>query len=152
MNLVGSETKGHYKSQVDLEFLKVVPIKPLQEISQEQINKMLKNIYDVDFWLKMLPPENFEFRGVAMERLIDITEEETLSQMKYKLLEKDAIVRPENVKELERDLKTYFGISDLRMGITAKIILLNLKQLINIKSDMTFYLKTEDVCLSLIHI
>ncbi len=119
MNLVSSNTKKHYKTQIDLDFLKVVPIKPLQEISQEQINQMLKNIYDVDFWLKMLPPENFEFRGVAMERLIDITEEETLSQMKYKLLEKDAIVRPENVKELEQDLKTYFGISDLRMGITA---------------------------------
>jgi len=119
MNLTGAETKGHYKSQSDLEFLKVVPIKPLQKISQEQINKMLKNIYDIDFWLEMLPPENFEFRGVTMERLIDITEEETLSQIKYKLLEKDAILQPVKIKELERDLKSYFGIPELRMGITA---------------------------------
>ena len=119
MNLVGSKTKGHYKSKIELDFLKIVPTKPLQKISQEQINQMLKNIYDIDFWLKMLPPENFEFRGIAIERLIDITREETLSQMKYKLLEKDAIVQPENVKALELDLKTYFDMSDLRMGITA---------------------------------
>ena len=34
-------------------------------------------------------------------------------------MEKDAIVKPENIKELENDLKIYFEIPDLRMGITA---------------------------------
>jgi hypothetical protein len=110
---------GHFKSLSDKQFVKIIPTKPLKKITQQQINQLLRNIYDTDLWLKVLPPENFEFQGIGLERLIDITQEETLSQMKYKLLEKDAIVKPENIKELENDLKIYFEIPDLRMGITA---------------------------------
>ncbi|MFK7770678.1 MAG: GAF domain-containing protein [Saprospiraceae bacterium] len=119
LEIEGTEKIGHYKSLIENDFVKVIPTKPLKKISQEQINELLRNIYDTALWLKMLPPENFEFQGLAMERLIDITEEETLSKMKYKLLEKDAIVKPENIKELEKDLKTYFDIPELRLGITA---------------------------------
>lgn len=119
LEIEGSSKIGHYKSLSDKQFVKVIPTKPLKKISQEQINQLLRNIYDTELWLRMLPPENFEFQGIGLERLIDITEEETLSKMKYKLLEKDAIVKPENIKELEKDLKTYFDIPDLRMGITA---------------------------------
>ena len=110
---------SHFKSLSDKQFVEIIPTKPLKKLSQEQINQLLRNIYDTDLWLKMLPPENFEFQGIGLEQLIDITQEETLSQMKYKLLEKDAIVKPENIKELEKDLKTYFDIPDLRLGITA---------------------------------
>lgn len=119
LEIEGSSKIGHYKSLSDRQFVKVIPTKPLKKLSQEQINQLLRNIYDTDFWLKMLPPENFEFQGIGLERLIDITEEETLSKMKYKLLEKDAIIKPENIKELEKDLKTYFDIPELRLGITA---------------------------------
>lgn len=119
LEIEGTSKIGHYKSLSDKQFVKVIPTKPLKEISQEQINQLLRNIYDTGLWLKMLPPENFEFQGITLERLIDITTEETLSKMKYKLLEKDAIVKPENIKELEKDLKTYFEIPDLRLGITA---------------------------------
>lgn len=119
LSIEGTSKIGHFKSLSDKQFVKAIPTKPLKKISQEQINQMLRNIYDTELWLKMLPPENFEFQGVGLERLMDITREETLSQMKYKLLEKDAIVKPENIKELEKDLKTYFDIPDLRLGITA---------------------------------
>ncbi len=119
LEIAGTSKIGHYKSLTDKQFVKVIPTKPLKELTQEQINQLLRNIYDTEAWLKMLPPENFEFQGLALERLIDITSEETLSKMKYKLLEKDAIVKPENIKELEKDLKTYFDIPELRLGITA---------------------------------
>ncbi|MDG2419204.1 MAG: hypothetical protein P8M17_09450, partial [Saprospiraceae bacterium] len=72
---------GHFKSLSDKQFVKIIPTKPLKKITQQQINQLLRNIYDTDLWLKVLPPENFEFQGIGLERLIDITQEETLSQM-----------------------------------------------------------------------
>ncbi len=119
LEIEGTSKIGHYKSLSDKQFVEVIPTKPLKKITQEQINQLLRNVYDSELWLKMLPPENFEFQGIGLERLINITAEETLSKMKYKLLEKDAIVKPENIKELEKDLKTYFDIPDLLLGITA---------------------------------
>lgn len=119
LEIEGTAKIGHYKSLSDKQFVKVIPTKPLKKITQEQINQLLRNIYDTELWLKMMPVENFEFQGVSLERIMDITQEETLSKMKYKLLEKDAIVKPENIKELEKDLKTFFDIPELRMGISA---------------------------------
>jgi len=119
LEIEGTSKIGHYKTLIEKDSVKVIPTKPLKKLSQEQINQMLRNVYDTDLWLKMIPPENFEFQGVKMERMIDITEEQTLSKMKYKLLEKDAIVKPENIKALEKDLKIYFDIPELRLGITA---------------------------------
>ncbi len=119
LGIEGTSKIGHYKSLSDKQFVNVIPTKPLKKLTQEQINQLLRNVYDTELWLKMIPPENFEFQGIGLERLINITGEETLSKMKYKLLEKDAIVKPENINALEKDLKTYFDIPELRLGITA---------------------------------
>ncbi len=109
----------HYKSELNIEFVDIKKLKPLKAISQEQINSLLSNIYDLDTWLEYIPPANFEFQGMVIVNLIDITEEETLSRLKHALLDRDAIVSPENIQKLEEHLRPYFHIHDLRLGVTA---------------------------------
>lgn len=109
----------HFKTKMDLQFVDVKKTKPLKPLSQEQINQLFSNIYDLDLWLKHLPPENFEFHGFLVGELIEITTEEALSQLKFRLLRKDAVVNRENINELERLVRTYLNLPDLRLGITA---------------------------------
>jgi len=113
------ELQRHFKTQMDTQFIDIEKRKPLKPLSQEEINHLLGNIYDTDLWLRHIPPENFEFNGFVIGQLVDITEEEALSQLKYRLLRKDAIVDSGNVGELERLVRTYFGLPGLRLGITA---------------------------------
>jgi hypothetical protein len=108
-----------YKTQMGLDMVKVIPLKPLKKITQDQIHEMLSNIYDIDLWLEYLPPENFEFCGFYTGTLVDITEEEALSRIKFTLLEGDAVTKPEKVKTLESLVGTYFGMEGLQLGITA---------------------------------
>lgn len=113
------ETESHYKAQLNTTFVEIVAKEPLKELSENQINQLLSNFYDLKLWLEYLPPENFEFVGVTCINLTDITEEEVLSRMKYKLLERDAIVTQENVEHLQQYLRTYFCLPELRLGISA---------------------------------
>lgn len=115
------ETKltRHFKVQVALNYTDAIALKPLKALSQEQINDLLSNIYDVDLWLRHIPPENFEIHGFVIGNMIDITAEQVLSQLKYKLLEKNAVVEPEKVDELERLLQSFFRLPNLKMGLTA---------------------------------
>jgi hypothetical protein len=115
----GSDISYHLKSELNIRFSEVVPVKPLKELSQEHINHLLSNIYDLDAWTNAIPPDAFEIHGVAGINLIDVTEEETLSRLRFQLLEKDAVVRKENVAGLERLLKSYFDMPELRLGIMA---------------------------------
>lgn len=115
----GYSLERHFKTQLDAQYVDIKQIKPLRPLSQEQINSLLSNIYDVDLWLKHIPPENFEFQGFIIGTLIDITEEEALSRLKYSLLERDAVVDSDKVQRLQHLIRTYFDLPELRLGVTA---------------------------------
>ena len=112
-------TQRHFKSIMNIKFMDVVPTKPLKKLTQEDINDLLGNVYDASAWLEAIPPENFEIHGVVGMDLVDVTKEETVSRIRYKLLEKDAVVKKENVEEIEKLLQAYYGFPDLKMGIMA---------------------------------
>lgn len=119
---VKSTTTGierHYKAHMNMDYVDVHAVKKPKPLTEEQINQLLTNIYDVDLWLHYLPLENFNFHGIIINTLVDITEEEALSRMKQQLLRKDAIVESANISELECLVKTYFNLPDLRLGVTA---------------------------------
>jgi len=83
----------HFRAKLIHEFTDVIPLKKPTPHSPQQINELLANIYDTDAWMKLLPPSHFEIHGLAAMEFIDITREESLSRLKYKLIEKDAILR-----------------------------------------------------------
>lgn len=109
----------YYKTTMDFQFVTVKALKPLQPISQEQINDMLSNMYDMKLWLRHLPPENFEITGFTISHLIDITEEESLSRLRHKLLEKNALVDQTKLEDIRNTLRDYFGLPKLKVGLTA---------------------------------
>lgn len=109
----------YYKTIIDADFIEIEAIKPLKKLSQQQINELLSNIYDINLWLKYLPPENFAFHGFMVGYLTDITEEESLSRIKFHLLGQDAVMGQENIDQLQSLLRIYFRQPDLRMGLTA---------------------------------
>lgn len=114
-----TEVERFYKAQLNMEYVDIELKKPLKPLTEQEINQLWSNIYDVDLWLHHIPVENFEFHGIIVTSLIDITEEEALSRMKFRLLRRDAIVEAENIHELENLLKTYFALPDLQLGVLA---------------------------------
>lgn len=115
----GQPMERHYKLEFDTQYIDIKLLKPLKPLSQEQINGMLSNIYDTGLWLKHLPPDHFEFHGFVVGNLIDITAEEALSRLKYRLLERDAVIDEANIINLQTLVRNYFGLPKLRLGLTA---------------------------------
>jgi hypothetical protein len=112
-------TQKHYKSERNTNFVEIKKTRPLKQLSQEQINYLLSNIYDIDTWLKYIPPSNFEFHGVVSINLIDVTADESLSRIKHLLLDRDAVVQRESINRLQKQLRNYFNLPELRIGLTA---------------------------------
>ena len=120
--LIDDEKTGlpqYFKGLLNVDFVDIKKVKPLRPLSQEEINNLYRNIYDVDLWLEHIPPSHFEFHGIILCNLMNITEEESLSKLEYSLLERDAVVDSSKIKLLEQHLRTYFQMPDLRMGVTA---------------------------------
>jgi len=109
----------YYKTNPNTEFVRLQVKGTPPAVDEDTFNHLIKNLYDTKLWLQTLPPENFEFVGLVHAELIDVTQEEALSRIKQKLLEKDGVLSRENIDEMENLLRIFFDIPDLKLGLTA---------------------------------
>lgn len=108
-----------YKSELDVRFVEIKKLKALRAISQEDVNYLMRNIDDVDLWLQYIPPSHFEFHGMVSLNLVDVTEEESLSRLKKILLDRDAVVAAESITRLRQQLRNFYNLPDLELGLSA---------------------------------
>ncbi|MTI22903.1 GAF domain-containing protein [Fulvivirga sp. RKSG066] len=115
---VDSGLERIYKIVIDLQFTDIVSKGELPDIDKNIIRTLLDNMYDPDMWLKYLKPEQFEFEGFSIFRLIDVTVEEMLSSIKYDLLRKDAVTCGNNFTTIQQKVRSIFKLPELKMGLT----------------------------------
>lgn len=108
-----------YKPTMDNRYLEVVVNGDLPPLSEVEIQEMLNNIKDTDLWLSRLPPEKFALHGFHFSELREVTEEESLSRLKHRLISRDAVLDVERVKELADLIRIHFQRPDLQLGLTA---------------------------------
>ncbi len=109
----------HFKTQLNFDFVEIKKIKPLKNLSKDQVYELIGDLQNIDKWLEYIPVTHFEFHGLVSVELIDVTEEESLSRLRQNLLQKDAVIAPGAIDQLEQILRSYFNIDDLRLGIAA---------------------------------
>ena len=68
---------------------------------------------------KKLPTDLFEFQGLIVFKLTEVTKDQVLSRMKENLLEKDSITDENSFDDLEQKFRSLLQLSDLRLGISA---------------------------------
>jgi hypothetical protein len=77
----------------------------------------MEKIYDVDLWMQYIRPEDYEFQGFMVMRLVDVTEQEMLSSIKYDLLKKNAVEEEESFNVIQHKLRSLFGIPEIKLGL-----------------------------------
>ncbi len=118
-NLTDNETglEKFYQLTFDLSFMKVVLTGEKPVLTDNCISELLESPANLKLWMEKLPPERFEIHGFTTITAIDVTHQQVLSQLKNDLLERDAIVSYERFSELENKLKSYFGSTNIRLGL-----------------------------------
>ena len=106
-----------YKIEIGRQFFEVVSKRELRPIDPRIIKFLTEKVYDVDLWLQYIRPEDFEFRGFMILRMVDVTEQEMVSSIKYDLLEKNAVSRKESFTAIQHKLRSIFGLPEIRLGL-----------------------------------
>ncbi|HEY8937221.1 MAG TPA: GAF domain-containing protein [Cyclobacteriaceae bacterium] len=106
-----------YKVEIGRQFFEIIAKTELEPIDPNVIKFLTEKVYDVDLWLQYIKPENFEFHGFMIMRMIDVTEQEMVSSIKYDLLEKHAVTKQEKFAVIEQKLRSIFSMPDLKLGI-----------------------------------
>lgn len=109
----------YYKPAMNQEYIRVTVNGELPPLAEEDYQRLLSNIYDMDLWLELLPPAVFSFHGFMFGQLTDVTEQESLGSLKHKLIRRDAVLDIEKVRELADLLRIHFRMPELKLGLTA---------------------------------
>jgi hypothetical protein len=110
---------SYYQLNIDTSFIKAVCIGELPVLSKSDIENLLRDAYNINLWMDLLPPEKFEFHGFVTITAIDVSDQESVSAIKHDLLEKGSIISPERFSELEDKVRSLFMLPDLRLGLAA---------------------------------
>jgi hypothetical protein len=106
-----------YKVDIYSQFCEIIAKTPPRPIEKHVTKFLMEKIYDVDLWLQYIRPEDYEFHGFMVLRLVDVTEQEMLSSIKYDLLEKNAVIRTESFALIQQKLRSLFEIPEMKLGI-----------------------------------
>jgi len=106
-----------FKVEINHNFCEIVPRQEPQPIDKHILKFLLEKIYDTDLLLQYIRPEDYEFRGFIILRLVDVTEQEMLSAIKYDLLERDAVTKKENAEKIQHKVRSIFRIPNLKVGL-----------------------------------
>jgi hypothetical protein len=106
-----------YKMEIGHQFSEIISKSEPKHIDPKVIKFLTEKVYDVDLWLQYIRPEDFEFHGFLTLRMVDVTEQEMLSSIKYDLLEKNAVTRKESFSVIQQKLRSIFNMPEIRLGI-----------------------------------
>ena len=109
----------HYGVDFKSDFVTVKVVGELPVLSPEQVDLLIHNRHSPELWLRLLPPEHFELEGFNLIQLMDVTEQEILSELKYDLLERDVLQTPARFEQIQEKLRVLFAQPSLQLGIAA---------------------------------
>ncbi|GAB3867973.1 hypothetical protein GCM10028824_11610 [Hymenobacter segetis] len=109
----------HYGVDFNSDFVMVKVVGELPALTPEQIEFLIHNRHRPEFWNELLPPEHFELEGFNLLQLVDITDQEILSELKYDLLERDVLQTPARFEQIQEKLRVLFAQPALQLGIAA---------------------------------
>lgn len=103
----------------DWQFLEVETIGEPRSLSPEERHQILDNIDNPDMLARLIPPQNFVFRGFTIIHAVDVTESEVFLDLEKDLIGEETMFCTNGFERLQRRLRTLFGRPDLRIGMGA---------------------------------
>jgi len=109
----------HYKLIPDFRFVEVRGNGAPDRLTDQDRTTILEHLAEPEVLRKILPPENFEFRGFTAVRAMDVTETEVLAALERDLIDRDSIFSQPGFLRLQQTLRSLFGKPEVVASLSA---------------------------------
>ncbi len=109
----------HFRFDLDARFLEVDTVGRPPVLSAAARQRLHANLTDPQTLMELVPPDRFVFRGFAVVKATDITDQEVLSSLKRDLIEKETIVSNTRFERLLLQLRTFLRRPELGLTLAA---------------------------------
>lgn len=107
----------YFKLTGNTQYVEVISLDRLPDLDEQQLQQLLDQDFDLDSWLRILPPQNFLFSGLTLTTLMDITTEESTKRLQFSLLNREETDEAKWFATIEQEIRNLFRVPDLRLGL-----------------------------------
>ena len=109
-----TEIMRHYRFLLNADFTTIIKTDKAPELTQADIDELMLNGDDLDFWKSKIPPDSYIFKGFGIMNLYDATNEVTIARIRSLFLRNDNNV----FTDFRDNLRILFCIKDLEVGFS----------------------------------
>ena len=106
-----------YKMAINADFTNITPTEKAKEISDEDVDLLLRSFDDIEVWKEKFPPNSWNLEGFNIINLIDVTVDAIISDLKSNLLDHSPNSKNQ-FDEFEANFKKLYNNIDLSVGFT----------------------------------
>lgn len=107
----------YYKILYNADFIDIKRKEEAPKLTAEDIEGLLDRFEDVDLWKEKFPPNSYDFRGFVIANLFDVTDDQSISNIKSSLI--DINKRNDEVMaDLHNAFSSLLGVRDIKVGFS----------------------------------
>ncbi|MBT8394386.1 MAG: GAF domain-containing protein [Bacteroidia bacterium] len=114
----GNGIMRYYKILYNADFMEIVPTEKAIEITQEDIDELIDNYDNIEIWKVKFPPNSYLFKGFVISNIFDVTDDQSISNIKSSLIGKDKRKDKNFVDSFHEIFESLLGVKDLKVGFS----------------------------------
>lgn len=104
--------------RLDGRFIEVKPVNEMPQMPKSLLDNQTNRLMTLEELMNIVSLDKFQFEGITVMRVNDVTEQAVITEIKNMLLESDAFSDANVYTELENHIQSLVGLKDLSVGIT----------------------------------
>lgn len=105
-----------YRILYNADFMEIIPTDKAKPVSQDDVDELLENFYNLDLWKEKIPPNSFLARGFVISNMFDVTAEHSVSEIKSTLIGKTQRRNDSFMENFEDTFRSFFRLNDIKVG------------------------------------
>lgn len=107
----------YYKILYNADFTEIIPTPNIPKITQEDYFELLDNFENIEIWKEKFPPNSYTFKGFVISNIFDVTDDQSISNIKSTLIE-DTVTNQNFSDNIHEVFRSLFNIKDLKVGFS----------------------------------
>ena len=107
-----------YRILYNADFMEIIPTEKARELTQEDVDELLDNFYDLDIWKEKIPPNSFIAKGFVISNMFDVTSEHSVSEIKSTLIGRAQRGKETFMESFEDTFRSFFNLNDIKVGFS----------------------------------
>jgi hypothetical protein len=108
----------YYKILYNADFTEITPTKNAPKINQNDVDDLLDNFDNIEIWKEKFPPNSYVYKGFVISNIFDVTDDQSISNIKSSLIGKDKRKDQNFVESFHEIFESLLNIKDLKVGFS----------------------------------